>query len=263
MRTIRTIGLAAGLSLALFGAARAADAAHPVVIELFQSQGCSSCPPADANVNALADRPDVLALNFAVTYWDDRGWKDTFAKPEFTARQYAYMAGLNHDEVATPEVVINGRGDVLGVDRRELEAAIHSAGAPAGATLTTSGNMVSIAAGAPGRGGADVWLVRYDPRVQWVAIRRGENGGKTLPHRDIVRELARLGHWGGEARSFTVSASADPNLMTAILVQDAHGGPILAATRVYSAATPPVSRKKSEPITAANAAKPSVYHRPA
>src|SRR5580693_943584 len=97
------------------GAARAADLAHPVVVELFQSQGCSSCPPANANVMAIADRPDVLALSFGVTYWDSLGWKDTFASPKFTARQWDYAHGLGHSNVFTPQVVINGRRDGVGV----------------------------------------------------------------------------------------------------------------------------------------------------
>jgi hypothetical protein len=206
--------------------------AQPVVVELFQSQGCSSCPPADANLNAIADRADVLALSFAVTYWDNLSWKDTFASPQFTARQYAYARGLGRDDVATPQVVINGRHDLVGNDRRELDAAIRAAGAPSGASLALSPGSISIAAGpAPARG-ADVWLVRYDPRVQLVAIRRGENGGKTLPHRDIVRELVRLGEWSGAARTYVLPRGRDPGLKTAILVQAANGGPILGAAKL-------------------------------
>jgi hypothetical protein len=220
--------LAAGFGLAPMAAAQA----QPVVVELFQSQGCSSCPPADANLNAIADRPDVLALSFAVTYWDDLGWKDTFASSQFTARQYAYARGLGHPNVATPQIVINGRHDLVGNDRRELDVAIRAAGEPAGAALEIAGGAVQVAAGpAPARG-ADVWLVRYDPRVQWVAIRRGENGGKTLPHRDIVRQVVRLGGWFGTARSFPLPGGGGPGLKTAILVQTADGGPILAAAKL-------------------------------
>src|SRR5580692_5068761 len=134
--------LAAGLGLAPIAAC-----AQPVVVELFQSQGCSSCPPADLNLNAIADRPDVLALSFAVTYWDDLGWKDTFASPQFTARQYAYARGLGHPNVATPQIVVNGRHDLVGNDRRELDAAIRAAGQPAGASLEITVGAVSIAAG--------------------------------------------------------------------------------------------------------------------
>jgi hypothetical protein len=220
--------LAAGLGMAPLTPAQA----QPVVVELFQSQGCSSCPPADANLNAIADRADVLALSFAVTYWDQLGWKDTFASPLFTARQYAYARGLHHPNVATPQVVINGRRDLVGNDGRALDAAIHAAGEPAGASLAIAHGSVAIAAGPAPAKGADVWLVRYDPRVQLVAIRRGENGGKTLPHRDIVRQFVRLGGWFGAARSFPLPHSASPGLRTAILVQTADGGPILAAAKL-------------------------------
>jgi hypothetical protein len=213
-------------------AAPVAASAQPVVVELFQSQGCSSCPPADLNLNAIADRPEVLALSFAVTYWDKLGWKDTFADPRFTARQFAYARGLHRTNVATPQIVIDGRRDLVGNDRRALDAAIRVAGAPVGAALSVSPRLVSVAAGPAPASGADVWLVRYDPRVQWVAIRRGENGGKTLPHRDIVRQLVRLGGWFGAARSFPLPSGGDNALKTAVLVQAAGGGPILAAAKL-------------------------------
>src|SRR5664279_2033977 len=95
---------------------------HPLVIELFQSQGCSSCPPANANLFTWADRDDALALNFSVDYWDSLGWKDTFAKPAFTARQWAYAQALAHSEVYTPQMIVNGRADVTGADAAELQA---------------------------------------------------------------------------------------------------------------------------------------------
>src|SRR5580698_2329765 len=116
---IRFAAIAAALGFAAptvwASAAGAADAAHPTVVELFQSQGCSSCPPANANVMALSDRPDVLALSFQVTYWDNLGWKDTFGSPRYTARQWDYARALRHDNVWTPQVVVNGRADVVGV----------------------------------------------------------------------------------------------------------------------------------------------------
>ncbi|MGL4314509.1 MAG: DUF1223 domain-containing protein, partial [Sphingomonas sp.] len=97
-----------------FAKAVSGDAAHPTVIELYQSQGCSSCPPADKVVNRIADRPDVIALSFAVTYWDDLGWKDTFASPAFTARQWDYAHAAGRSVVATPQVIVNGKQPVLG-----------------------------------------------------------------------------------------------------------------------------------------------------
>jgi hypothetical protein len=214
------------------GAVRAQSAAEaqPVVVELFQSQGCSSCPPADINVNAVADRPGVLALSFAVTYWDDLGWKDTFASPQFTARQWAYAHGLRHGNVYTPQVVINGRRDLVGNDAGELSSAIGSAVRPATAKVTLTAGRATVEA-SPAAGTADVWLVRYDPRVQQVPIQRGENGGKTIAHKNIVRQLVRLGGWSGQRVEFALPASTDSVLKTAVLVQARNGGPILAAAK--------------------------------
>lgn len=114
----------AGLILAYPAWATAADPTHLSVVELFQSQGCSSCPPANANVIALSDRPDILTLSFDVTYWDHLGWRDTFGSPAFTKRQWAYAHAFRRREVATPEVVVNGRGDVVGDRRNAIEALI-------------------------------------------------------------------------------------------------------------------------------------------
>ena len=172
-----------------------ADPAHPAVVELYQSQGCSSCPPADLVVNALADRPDVLALSFAVTYWDRLGWKDIFGSPAFTSRQWDYAHAGGRGTVATPQVVVNGRGVVTGNRRADIDAAIarfdRGSGGPA---IGGDGRSVTVAGG-PGQG--TVWLVRYDPRTIMVPIRAGENGGRTIPHRNIVRQLTMLGQWTG------------------------------------------------------------------
>ncbi len=229
---------AVGLALAAMSPAPAparapvrADAAHPAVVELFQSQGCSSCPPANANLNAIADRPDVLALSFAVTYWDDLGWKDTFGQDVFTARQKAYAAGALGSQVATPEMVINGRVDLVGQDRAEVEAALKRAGAPGGPAVTITPTLVTIAAGASPTRPADVWLIRYDPRTLNVPIKRGENGGRTLPHRNIVRQLIQLGGWNGAPVSYSLTQPADAAWRTAVLVQGPNGGPILGAGR--------------------------------
>ena len=222
--------MAASTALAGAPAAQAADRAHPTVIELFQSQGCSSCPPANANVMALADRPDVLTLSFGVTYWDNLGWKDTFAKPQFTDRQRAYAHALGHDQVFTPQVVVNGRIDGVGADPRELSALVQKGDrGQGGPNLSVTRDAVEIGAAPAPAAGADIVLVRYDPRIVQVAIRRGENGGRTLPHRNVVRELVRLGHWSGAATHLPLPPAGDPALVTAILVQTAGAGPILAA----------------------------------
>ncbi len=211
----------------------AADAAHPVVVELFQSQGCSSCPPANANVNALADRPDVLALSFAVTYWDQLGWKDSFATKQFTDRQWEYARARSRDQVWTPQVYVNGTADLVGTRRPELDKVVAAAAAKAatGPALSVTGGEAVIGAAAAPKGGAQVWLVRYDPRTVQIAVKAGENTGKTLPHRNIVRELVPLGRWTGAAAHFAIPAGKQPGLATAILVQAGPGGAILAALK--------------------------------
>ncbi len=206
-------------------------AQRPVVLELFQSQGCSSCPPANANLNALADRPDVLALSFGVTYWDQLGWKDTFAKPAFTDRQKAYAHALPA-QLGTPQMVVEGREDLIGTNARDVDLALRRARPAMDATVALSRGRVEIGAGRAPKAGADVWLVRYDPRVRQVAIQRGENNGKTLPHRDVVRELTRMGGWTGAPAAFAITTPDDPALRTAVLVQARNGGPILAAARL-------------------------------
>ena len=116
--------LVVGLALGLLAVPATAAPTSLTVVELFQSQGCSDCPPANANVMALADRPDLLTLSFGVTYWDNLGWKDTFASPQFTARQWDYAHALRHTEVYTPQVIVNGRADIVGRDRVALEKLI-------------------------------------------------------------------------------------------------------------------------------------------
>ncbi len=215
---------------AMTGCAKATpEPSQPVVVELFTSQGCSSCPPANATLNQLADRKDVLALSFGVIYWDYLGWKDTFASPAYTQRQYDYAKGLHHDGVFTPQMVINGRKDTTGQSLAMVTPLIEAARKDAsGPAIKLGIDKVSIAAN--GSQAATVWLVRYDPRVVQVPINRGENSGRTLPHRNVVRELVRLGAFSGQTVNFTLPKASMTGLKTAILVQSGKGGPILSAT---------------------------------
>lgn len=220
------------LGLATTALTPTASTAHDIVVELYQSQGCSSCPPANANLNSIADRPDVIALSFGVTYWDQLGWKDTFAQPKFTARQWDYAHALHHADVFTPQVVVDGRRDGVGANPGEFARLIRptSAGTK-GPTLTLTTGSITLGVGAAPAQAADVWLVRYDPRTLQVPIQRGENGGKTLPHRNIVRQLVRIGGWKGTSATLRLPPATDPALRTAILVQLPRGGPILAAVK--------------------------------
>jgi hypothetical protein len=209
-----------------------ASAAAPVVVEEFQSQGCSSCPPANANINALADRPEVLALSYAVTYWDQLGWKDTFASPAFTQRQWDYAHFAGRSNVATPQVIVNGGPKINGGDRRELERLVAKEGTPEGGPeVALKDGAVALPAGKAEQP-ATVWLVRYDPKVRWVAIRAGENNGRKLPHRNVVRELVALGQWNGAAASYELPTATESGLRSAVLVQAGKGGPILAARSI-------------------------------
>jgi len=236
-----TAGVVAAAVVAGYGTARPAEARVPApppgdelsVVELFTSQGCDSCPPANANLVVLSQRPDVLTLSFNVTYWDDLGWPDTFAQPAFTRRQRDYQRGLGTDNVWTPQVVVDGRSHVVGRRLGEIEPLIDRRRPAGGPQVAFRGGGVGVAGGAAPTRPADVWLVRYEPRPLDVPVARGENRGRTLPHASVVRDLVRLGQWsGGEARGFRLPAPTRDGLLTAVLVQAPSGGPILAAAKV-------------------------------
>jgi len=220
--------------LILGSVALPAAAAPLTVVELFQSQGCSDCPPANANVMALSERPDLLTLSFGVTYWDQLGWKDTFASPQYTARQWDYARGLHHSTVYTPQVVVNGKADITGRDRGELESLIRREANPTAPQVAIAGGQVNIGQANPGKrtaGRYDVWLVRFDPKIENVPITRGENSGITLPHKNVVKQLVKLGGWNGDPASFVIPAATQTGLKEAVLVQSGSGGAIVAAAR--------------------------------
>ena len=228
--TLLMAGCSSGMAAQEHQTARHADAAHPVVVELYQSQGCSSCPPADAVLNSIAGRPDVLALNFAVTYWDNLGWKDTFAKPQYTARQWEYAHAGGRGSVATPQVIINGGSPIVGSRKAQVDQLIAQRANASGPDIEAEGGKVTVASGKP-HGAATVWLVRYDPRSIDVAIRAGENGGRTIAHKNIVKQLVSLGQWTGAAANFAVP-NGPAGLKTAVFVQQGKGGPIVSARKL-------------------------------
>ena len=218
------------LAAVLLCVARSAEAAtpsDPAVVELFTSQGCSSCPPANANLIQLANRPDVLALSFDVTYWDYLGWKDTFDSPAYTERQRDYEGPLGENGPFTPQIVVDGSHDTVGNVRGDIERLIaqsHRSGAP---SLSLADGKVSVGAG---HGTAEIWLVRYDPRVVQIPISRGENSGTTQPQTHVVRQLVDLGPWRGVQTSYVLPV-APAGLKTAVLLQNGRGGPIVAVAR--------------------------------
>ncbi|MBX3492759.1 MAG: DUF1223 domain-containing protein [Parvibaculum sp.] len=233
------IALALGLSLA---SATRADT-RPVVVELFTSQGCSSCPRADAYLRELAGRDDVIALSFAVDYWDFLGWKDTLASPTFTKRQRAYAKTLGLSGVYTPQIVVDGVAEGVGSRRTEIEKHIAEQGAtplPVPLHFTDDGTALTlhVGAGAKPERAATLWLVRY-AREETVEIRRGENRGKTMTYTHAVRGLTPVGMWDGSAT--TVTLPKTELLMQGYegcvaLLQMRDGGPILGAARIDLAA---------------------------
>jgi hypothetical protein len=201
--------------------------AGPVVVELFQSQGCSSCPPANLALNTIADRRDVIALNFSVTYWDRLGWKDVFGDPKYTQRQYDYAASLGDSNVYTPQVILNGKRAIVGNRPGEIDRAVAATTALSGGPVI-SGNANTATVGA-GTGKAVVWLVRYDPRVQKVSIKSGENSGRNLAHKNIVRQLVKLGEWNGKAANYSLPASPSADYKSVVMTQRQGGGAIYSA----------------------------------
>jgi len=233
--------MVAALALALHGAgaqtATAGDS-RPVVVELFTSQGCSSCPPADELLAELAKDPGVLALSFHVDYWDYIGWKDPFAAAQFTERQRDYAAKLGLRYVYTPQIVIDGRHDVVGSKRRQVTDAIEEASRSAPVVKVTleaeNGGRALLSAGAAPEGGATVWLVTFDDAHR-TEVARGENGGRQLANFNVVRELRPLGTWTGEAETYPLdfaTARENGHGGCAVLVQQGRGGPIIGAAMI-------------------------------
>ena len=225
--TLRWFGTLA-LCLAFTQAARAAPA--PVVVELFTSQGCSSCPPADALLAEIVrTRPDVLALGLHVTYWDRLGWRAPFSLPAATARQRSYAALVRDGAIYTPQLVAGGRHQAIGSDRGAVTAAISAARATAGqVTLTltlvaTAGpaadpTAVTLSAG-PGTGAGTLWLIGYDPQ-HVTPVRGGENGGRTLTEANVVRAMMPAGAWTGTAAVFRAPRPAGERVAALLQADD-------------------------------------------
>jgi hypothetical protein len=206
----------------------------PTVVELYTAQGCASCGEANAYLEKLAERPDVLALTFPVDYWDYLGWSDTFAKPEFTARQKAYVARLSLREPYTPQVVVDGRAQAGGLQADKVEKLIDQAqAAPRRAPdiAFVGPRRVDVGSGPAPKGGAEVWLVRYDPREQDVVVKKGDNRGQTVEHINVVREIKKLGTWRGRPAAYRLPAAAEEGLATVVLVQGPRGGRVIGVGR--------------------------------
>ena len=204
---------------------------RPVVVELFTSQGCSSCPPADAYLGQLSTRPDVVALAFHVDYWDDLGWRDRFALRQSVERQDIYAKNLHRSSVYTPELIVDGRVDSVGADSRAVARALAEPRRSVPVTVSLRDSAVVVDVGAqPQSTDCEVWLVPY-LRHALSAIGRGENAGRNLEEFNIARDVRSLGGWKGEAKAFRVPLSSLPVDSTdvAVLIQPYGQGPIIGA----------------------------------
>ena len=220
-----------------------AHAEPRAVVELFTSQGCSSCPPADQIIGELSKDPSVIALSMPIDYWDYLGWKDTLADSRFSARQKAYSHMRGDREVYTPQVVVNGSAHVIGSDRARIESAIDDTkkadgvmSVPVSMTLSGKQLNVSVAASAKGPAAAhgEVWICSISKAVP-ISIGRGENRGREITYHNVVRNLLKVGDWNGSSGSWTVpleNVSREGIDAAVVFVQDGNRdkpGPMLGA----------------------------------
>ena len=227
---------------AIVAVIRPAYADPRAVVELFTSQGCSSCPPADQIIGELAKDPNVIALSMPIEYWDYLGWKDTLADSRFSARQKAYSQMRGDRDVYTPQVIVNGSANVIGSDRAGIENAILNTQKAVGVmsvpvTMTLSGKQINVSVAAskattPGHG--EVWICSVSKAVP-ISIGRGENRGREVTYYNVVRNILKVGDWNGSAGSWTVpleNVSRDGVDAAVVYVQDGNRekpGPMLGA----------------------------------
>ena len=232
----RIISAAAGLWLGLAGTVFAQSASgNPVVVELYTSQGCSSCPPADKLLQNLAKRDDVIALGLHVDYWDYIGWKDNFANPQYSDRQRAYARVAGARTVYTPQMIIAGMDHLIGARPAQLEALIKRFSAKktgVALQLDRRGGALKVRArsNAPFRSKAVVQLVRFKPHSR-VQIGRGENAGRTIDYANVVTEWSRVATWDG-ASDLALNLKAPGNDAIVVIIQENGPGPILAAAQL-------------------------------
>ncbi|HVE23562.1 MAG TPA: DUF1223 domain-containing protein [Acidocella sp.] len=230
---VSTLATALPLATALFGSMSgvAAAAPRPVVVELFTSQGCSDCPPADALLRHVkATDPGVLVLDLHVTYWDNAAWKDPFSLQEATDLQDHYAALRDSTEVYTPEAVVDGTSQFVGSDQSKMTAAISEAKTVIAKTaaipvaVAASDGQVSIDVG-PGQGAGTVWLFGFDPE-RTTSVQGGENGGATLAEVNVVRSVTKIEDWNGQPAQRQIAVPAGTKFAVVIQRPD---GTILGA----------------------------------
>ena len=240
--TVSLLGISAAL---VWSGAEAANRGQPVLVELFTSQGCSDCPPADQILSDLAGRSDVVALSFPITYWDMLGWRDTLASVSNTDRQKAYADAMRRPATYTPQVIVGGIDDVVGNKRERVfnavaghvadRGALTDAEAVALALSYDAGELVIRISGTPPidlspERPAELWVMRILSRAE-VAVQGGENRDRQLVYTNIVRDVTSAGSWSGDVAAFTVPvalAQGEHDGIAVVLQRDGHG-PVLAA----------------------------------
>jgi hypothetical protein len=233
----RRQALMLGAGLLAGTAAVRADERHWCVVELFTSQGCNSCPPADAYMQELVKTPGVLGLSFNVDYWDYLGWRDTLGSAEHSQRQYDYAKSRGDMDVYTPQMVVDGRSHYVGSNKGAVGQAVKrslsltpSRWVPVAVAETTKEIDIDVA-GAADMPEANLWLMSIAPRID-VKIEKGENSGSTISYINVVRKLVPAGMWHGEPIRITLPKSAilGPDCKGCVaLLQSGHVGPILGA----------------------------------
>lgn len=231
---LSALGLLAASAVPVTAAELKAD--PKAVLELFTSQGCSSCPPADALLQSLEQRPDIIALAYHVDYWDYIGWKDTFDAKAFTDRQRSYAASWGSNSVYTPQMIVNGTTSMVGSRKDEIDAAVAGATLPIPVSLKPAGDMLVVSIpGKPGAMESAVWLVTFIGKAT-VPVTRGENAGRKLTYTQIVTGRHILGMWdpttGAHLKLPVSEVLTGPSDGAVILLQgEKHGlpGPIMGA----------------------------------
>ncbi len=227
-------GMIASLTQAVF--AEKAQAENSVVVELYTSQGCSSCPPADKVLKELTKQENIIALSLNVDYWDYLGWKDDLALPENTRRQRDYAKIMRSRHVYTPQLMIDGSIDVIGSRHSQVSSAVETYSrekdtATVSAELSGDTVKVSIKAVEADSRDAIIWLVGYDSSVV-KDIGAGENRGRSIEYTNVVREWRKLAKWDGSSAGTFVDTKPEGKGGLAVIVQDGKVGPILGATQI-------------------------------
>lgn len=236
-----SLALLLGVGAAPNTVAASGKNSQPILVELFTSQGCSSCPPADRYLGKLAQNENLVALSYNVDYWDYLGWRDTLAKPAFTQRQKAYARARGDGQIYTPQLVINGDAHSGGANRAKIAKLLTRASAtPANAPDISVSDLDGVtrvnvgSVSGPSRK-ATVWLATIRRKIH-TKVKRGENRGRTLAHHNVVRQLIPIGVWMGEERDYQLDVSMlmkEGAEACAIIIQEGEAGPVIATAWIH------------------------------